>query len=136
MMIVYHLQDCDQLYYLCDGHFQGDMNVPEIAHFSVIQRSVTSNSIWCNRKTNANSILNTAMKYIRRHSIGTIHKSIPKRPETACQVLKDIQITMLSDYKRYTLTEENLIGANPRSHDIHIDESKIDKRNNHRGRCV
>lgn len=136
LMTVYHREDRDQLYYQCDGNFQGDIQVPNGGHFDVIKRSVTLNSFWYNRKAKANRILNTVMEYIRGNSIGKINKSIRISPDAARQVLKDIQMMMLSDYRRYAMGDEQLLGADPRCHHIQIDESKFGKRKNHRGRRV
>ncbi|KAI7875371.1 uncharacterized protein EV154DRAFT_430095, partial [Mucor mucedo] len=136
LMTVYHREDRDQLYYQCDGNFQGDIQVPNGGHFDVIKRSVTLNSFWYNRKAKANRILNTVIEYIRGNSIGKINKSIRISPDAARQVLKDIQMMMLSDYRRYAMGDEQLLGADPRCHHIQIDESKFGKRKNHRGRRV
>ncbi|KAG2191777.1 hypothetical protein INT47_004040 [Mucor saturninus] len=124
LMTVYHREDRDQLYYQCDGHFD------------VIKRSVTLHSFWYNRKAKANRILNTVTEYIRGNSIGKINKSIRNCPDAARQVLKDIQMMMLSDYRRYAMGDEQFLGADPRCHHIQIDESIFGKRKNHRGRRV
>ncbi|KAG2193122.1 hypothetical protein INT47_003113 [Mucor saturninus] len=83
LMTVYHREDRDQLYYQCDGNFQGDTQVPNGGHFDVVKRSVTLHSFWYNRKAKANRILNTVMEYIRGNSIGKINKSIRISPDAA-----------------------------------------------------
>lgn len=75
-------------------------------------------------------------QFYQGRSIGDVFRDHQISRNTLAQLMNDIQVMMLSDYEKYNLGEENLLGNDPRCHHIQIDESKLGKRKYNAGRRV
>lgn len=114
----------NQYYYECRGHI------------NAIRTTITKNSFWYRRKADSHKILGAAMDYIRGENMQKIFNTRTLAATTLGQIFKDIQVLMLSDYNKYVLTSDNLLGSTPDCHHIQIDESKLGKRKNETGSRV
>lgn len=123
MSLIYRAQK-NQFYYRCR------YPVPLNAHRDR-QETITSKSIFYNRKKGANIVYCILLEYFRSARISDIFSSLRVNNNTISQVYRDCQAMMNSDYMRYH--GEYLLGSNELCDHIQIDESKFGKRKNHRG---
>ena len=136
-MELYYRSDRDQYYYKCSGnsHVSSIPGLDEGHRYKKLT-TITKSSFWYKRKAAAHKILGAMMDYMRKESLQQIFDSRSLSKGALLQIIRDIQVMMLSDYKKHALTPENRLGVNPRCHHIQIDESKIGKRKNNVGSRV